>query len=54
MLAVEEYLHTSFPGVDCEIPGWRTDRTHAAQARAGSCFSSRRKELSLFAAFSTS
>ncbi len=60
MIAVEEYLHTRFPGVDCEyrdgeiveraLPDLLHSRAHAL---AGFCFAARRKELSLFPATST-
>jgi Uma2 family endonuclease len=55
-ISEEEYLHTSFPGVDCEYrDGELVERTlpdtfHAeTQLALGSFFRSFRKELSLFA-----
>ena len=59
-ISVEEYLHTSFPGVDCEyrdgelversLPGYSHGRT---QARLGIFFEALPKQLSVYASVST-
>jgi Uma2 family endonuclease len=58
-MPVEEYLHTSFPGVDCEyrdgeiVERALPDTFHGqTQAQLGFCFHSLRKQLPIFAAHS--